>query len=196
MPWKSKVLLILITICGDWICLSTWFCMINQTHSSLYVGAVSAVRFFHPSASAVISSRNLLSSMWTLTSALKQHKTYATPRPSIFTETEKGSMRCSVQEKRDYMIGYGCILDRLASTSVVSWTIYAECNYVVVSPNFYLSNSMFQRTLSTSLCVSHNYLLFEWRGSSAATAVVTWESCSAFSQVTVAAAAAAAAAVV
>lgn len=138
MPWKSKVLLILITICGDWICLSTWFCMINQTHSSLYVGAVSAVRFFHPSASAVISSRNLLSSMWTLTSALKQPKTYATPRPSIFTETAKGSMRCSAQEKRDYMIGYGCILDWLASTSVVSWTIYVECNYVFCLSKFLL----------------------------------------------------------
>jgi hypothetical protein len=31
-----------------------------------------------------------------------------------------------------------------------------------VSPNFYLSNSMFQRTLSTSLCVSHKSKYYKY----------------------------------
>uniref|UniRef100_A0A0A8XSN8 Uncharacterized protein n=1 Tax=Arundo donax TaxID=35708 RepID=A0A0A8XSN8_ARUDO len=48
----------------------------------------------------------------------KQHKTYAIPQPFIFTEMEKGLMRCLVQEKRDYMIDYGCIRDGSGSHGV------------------------------------------------------------------------------
>jgi hypothetical protein len=55
-----------------------------------------------------------------LMSALKQHKAYATPQPSISIEMEKGSMRCLAQEKRDYMIGYGCILDGYLSLASVA----------------------------------------------------------------------------
>ena len=68
--------------------------------------------------------------MQILMSALKQHKAYATPQPSIFIEMEKGSMRCLAQEKRDYMIGYGCILDGYLHWLLLplfSWTVYAEC---------------------------------------------------------------------
>jgi len=129
-------------ISGDSICLSTWFCMINQTHSFLYVGAVFAAKFFHPSASSVISSRILLSSMRTLTSALKQRKTYATPQPSTSTETEKGLMRCLAQEKRGYMIGYGCILD---------WRPLFDEPYMLNAilcfpPNFYVPTQFYCQT--------------------------------------------------
>jgi hypothetical protein len=70
--------------------------------------------------------------MLILMSALKQHKAYATPQLSIFIEMEKGLMRCLAQERRDYMIGFGCILDAyllsLASALTVLMNCLCECD--------------------------------------------------------------------
>jgi hypothetical protein len=55
--------------------------------------------------------------------------------PTIFIEMEKGLMRCLAQERRDYMTGFGCILDAylsLASALTVLMNRLCECDLYFV----------------------------------------------------------------
>lgn len=113
---------------------------------SMTAGAVFVARSFLPSASWAINSKSFLSSMRTLTNALKQLSIYDTPRLSNSFGMEKRSMRCLAAGSRGCTIAYGCI--RSKNSTVI---IYKEIPLMHLMRNHLIG-------LPMKFCLGFHYL--------------------------------------